>query len=290
MLKERVLTALVLAPLAIAAVLLLSTSTLASCVGVIFIVGVVEWAMLVGFTRIAERLALVAVHVLIMGLLWQFRAAGSLHAALWVGVAWWLAAPLWLKNYGFASEPSRGNAWIKAAAGMLCVVPAWAALILLHQMAIPGELPGWAASVSFKGAPLREHWWALFLALLIWCADVGAYFAGRRYGTTKLAPKISPGKTMAGVYGAFIACAVFAAALGYAYNVRDTQLALLVVLALVTVTFSIIGDLFESLIKRHSNAKDSGSLLPGHGGVFDRIDSLLAALPVFTAGKLLLAV
>jgi phosphatidate cytidylyltransferase len=289
MLKERILTALILAPLAIAGVLLLSTATLATCVGVIFIVGVVEWATLVGFTSVTERVLMVAVHVLVMGLLWQFREDGTLTAAIAFGVLWWLAAPFWLKNNTFASTPRRRYAWLKAAAGMLAVVPAWAALIVLHQMPIPGELPAWAAAVHFKGAPLREHWWLLFLALMIWCADTGAYFAGRRWGRTKLAPSISPGKTTAGVYGAFAACAVFGAALGYVFNVRGTALIELVVLVIVTVTFSIIGDLFESLIKRHSNAKDSGSLLPGHGGVFDRIDSLLAALPIFTAGKLLLA-
>jgi phosphatidate cytidylyltransferase len=290
MLKERILTAVLLAPLAIAGVLWLSTSTLASCVGVIFIVGVVEWASLVGFSEPAERLLLVIAHVLIMGLLWQFRADGTLYVALGVGVAWWLVAPFWLRHFSFAQAPRRRNAWIKATAGMLAIVPAWSALILLHAMPIAGELPDFATHVVVKGAPLREHWWLLFVLGLIWCADVFAYFAGRRFGTVKLAPKISPGKTTAGVYGALIGCAGYAALGGWLLNLRGPALWALVGLALITVVFSIVGDLFESLIKRHSNAKDSGALFPGHGGVFDRLDSIFAALPVFTAGKLLLGI
>ncbi|HET6223681.1 MAG TPA: phosphatidate cytidylyltransferase, partial [Dongiaceae bacterium] len=104
------------------------------------------------------------------------------------------------------------------------------------------------------------------------------------------APKISPGKTTAGVYGALIGCAGYAALGGWLLNLRGPALWALVGLALITVVFSIVGDLFESLIKRHSNAKDSGALFPGHGGVFDRLDSIFAALPVFTAGKLLLGI
>lgn len=288
MLKERVLTALILAPLVIAGMLLLSTSTLASGVGVIFMIGVLEWAALVGFESAAARLALVVAHVLVMALLWQYRALGTLEIAVFAGVGWWLLAPFWLRNNTFAAAPRRRNSWLKAVAGLLAVVPAWSAMILLHGMPIAGELPDWAAALHFKGAPLREHWWLLFLALLIWCADTFAYFAGRRFGTTKLAPKISPGKTIAGVYGALLGCAAFAALAGYLYNERGLRLVELIGLALLTVAFSIVGDLFESLIKRHSNAKDSGALLPGHGGVFDRVDSLLAALPIFTAGKLLI--
>ncbi|HQX25208.1 MAG TPA: phosphatidate cytidylyltransferase, partial [Pseudomonadota bacterium] len=128
----------------------------------------------------------------------------------------------------------------------------------------------------------------LFVVLLVWCADVCAYFAGRRYGKARLAPRISPGKTVAGVYGALLGSIAFAVAAGTLLGARGGGLAALVALALVTVGVSIVGDLYESLIKRHSQVKDSGTLFPGHGGVFDRFDSLFAALPVFAAGKWLL--
>ena len=269
MLKQRILTALVLAPIAIAAVLLLETPMFALCLGVVFALGLLEWSRLIGIRLIYSRLALVAVAVVLMGLAWQYRGRGGLEVALVCGAAWWMLAPLWLSNVSFASQPRKRWLSVKAAAGLLAVVPAWAAALLLH------------------GTPERGPWWLMFVVALVWCADIGAYFAGRKFGKRKLAPTISPGKTTAGVYGAMVACGVFAALAGWWLQSTGWALVTLVVLSLVTVLFSIIGDLFESLIKRHSNLKDSGTIFPGHGGVFDRLDSLFAALPVFTAGKLL---
>ena len=269
MLKQRILTALVLAPIAIAAVLLLDTPLFALVLGIVFAFGLLEWSRLIGMRNVLLRVALVALAVVLMALAWQYRQHRTLEVALACGAAWWMLAPLWLRNFTFASEPRKRWLSVKALAGLLAVVPAWAAAVLLH------------------GAPERGPYWLLFVVVLVWCADIGAYFAGRRFGTTKLAPKISPGKTIAGVYGALAACALFALAAGWWLESAGWALATLVVLSLVTVAFSIVGDLFESLIKRHSNLKDSGSIFPGHGGVFDRLDSLFAALPVFTAGKLL---
>jgi len=269
MLKERVLTALILAPLAIAGVLLLSTKTLAACVGAIFIVAAMEWGRLIGLRTPEGRLAYVTIFALLMGLAWQFRALGTLEATLAIGAIWWLVTPLWLRNFDFANTERRRHVWIKAVAGVLAVVPAFAALILLHR----GE---------------RGPEWLLYLLFLIWVADVSAYFAGRRFGGAKLAPRISPGKTWAGAYGALAGATVLAVVWGWSLEPTWLLRAELVLLALLTVVFSIVGDLFESLIKRHSNAKDSGAILPGHGGIFDRFDSLFAALPVFTAGRLLL--
>lgn len=269
MLKQRVLTALVLAPIAVAAVLLLDTPMFALVLGIVFAFGLLEWSRLIGMRHALPRLALVAVAVAAMALAWQYREHRTLELALACGAVFWMLAPLWLRNFEFASAPRRRWLSVKAAAGLLAVVPAWAAALLLH------------------GAPERGPYWLLFVVVLVWCADIGAYFAGRRFGTTKLAPKISPGKTIAGVYGALATCAVFALAAGLWLGSPGWALATLVVLSLVTVAFSIVGDLFESLIKRHSNLKDSGTIFPGHGGVFDRLDSLFAALPVFTAGKLL---
>ncbi len=269
MLKQRIITALVLAPIAVAAVLLLDTPIFALCLGGVFALGLLEWSRLIGMRLVALRLALVAVAIALMGLVWQYRDRNTLEIALGAGAIWWMLAPLWLTNFNFASEPRKRWLSVKAGAGLLATVPAWSAAILLH------------------GGPERGPVWLLFVVLLVWCADVGAYFAGRKFGRTKLAPRISPGKTIAGVYGALAACAVFALIAGWWLDSTGWGLATFVVLSLVTVLFSIVGDLFESLIKRHSNLKDSGTIFPGHGGVFDRLDSLFAALPVFTAGKLL---
>jgi phosphatidate cytidylyltransferase len=267
MLKQRILTALVLAPIAIAAVLLLDTPVFALCLGVVFALGLLEWSRLIGIRLVYPRLALVAIAVALGGIAWQYRARGGLELAVFAGAAWWMIAPFWLLNTDFAATPRKRWLSVKALAGLLAVVPAWAAALLLH------------------GTEPRGPYWLLFVVLLVWCADVGAYFAGRRFGKRKLAPRISPGKTTAGVYGALLACAAFALAAGWWLRPAGWALATLVVLSLVTVLFSIVGDLFESLIKRHSNLKDSGTIFPGHGGVFDRLDSLFAALPVFAAGK-----
>ena len=277
MLKQRVLTALLLAPLAIAAVLLLSTEHWALLLAGVCAVGLLEWSRLIGLRLIYWRIALVAVNLVLMSLLWEYREHDALLYALVVGAAWWMVAPMWLRHHSFAQAPRKRFLTLKAIAGTLAVVPAWAACVMLHS--IPDTGP----------------YWVLFVVVLIWCADTGAYFAGKKFGHRKLAPNISPGKTTAGVYGALVGCAIFAvvgglvlqALGGFDHASVGWALATLVVLALVTVAFSIVGDLFESLIKRHSGAKDSGTLFPGHGGVFDRLDSLFAALPVFTAGKLL---
>lgn len=134
----------------------------------------------------------------------------------------------------------------------------------------------------------QGHWWVLFFACIVVAADIGAYTAGRRFGRVKLAPAISPGKTREGVYGALVCSGVVGLVGGLLLHVPTRLLPVLVILALITVLFSIVGDLFESLIKRHAGVKDSGALFPGHGGVFDRMDSIVAALPVFVLGKFLL--
>jgi phosphatidate cytidylyltransferase len=122
----------------------------------------------------------------------------------------------------------------------------------------------------------------------VWVADTAAYFAGKRYGTRKLAPRISPNKTTAGAWGALAGAAALALAAGLLLGERGLALAALVGLALLVVGASIAGDLFESLLKRQAGVKDSGTLFPGHGGLLDRFDSLFAAIPVFAAGKALL--
>jgi phosphatidate cytidylyltransferase len=124
--------------------------------------------------------------------------------------------------------------------------------------------------------------------LIVWSADIGAYFSGRTFGKRKLAPQISPGKTWAGAYGALAAGTLTAIIGGWLLDVRGGLLLGLALLACLTVAASIVGDLIESLMKRHAKVKDSGSIFPGHGGLLDRLDSVFAALPVFAAGLWLL--
>jgi phosphatidate cytidylyltransferase len=265
-----VVTAAALAPLAIVLVLWLDNAAFALSLAVIFAFGLSEWARLIGLRSAVSRFALIAVNALLMAGLWEWRSDALFRGVVLAGIAWWPLAALWLRHYSFAADQRRRNLGLKALAGTFTVVPAWAAATVLHDI------------------PHTGPWWVLFVLVLVWCADIAAYFAGRRFGRTKLAPRISPGKTRAGVYGALAGSAVYASCAGAALGHSRQSLALLVLLSLVTVVFSIVGDLFESLIKRHSNVKDSGSVFPGHGGVFDRFDSLFAALPVFAGGKLLL--
>jgi phosphatidate cytidylyltransferase len=268
-LLQRIITALVLAPLALAAVLLLRSDWFALALGIVFAYGLWEWSRLIGLQRRRVRSLLVLLNLIAMGLLlWFFRDRPSaLTPLVYVGVLWWLLALLWLRTIGFGAEPTRRNLEIKWLVGSLVTLPAWSA--------------GWLLHASEQGP-----YWTLFALLLIWAGDIGAYFFGRRFGRVKLAPQISPGKTREGLYGELLVSALFALAVGSLLVEDRLALAALVGLAVVTVLFSVVGDLFESLIKRHSRQKDSGSLFPGHGGMLDRLDSIFAALPIFVAGKL----
>jgi phosphatidate cytidylyltransferase len=147
-------------------------------------------------------------------------------------------------------------------------------------------ITGWVFMVWLRLNFRQEQ--VLYLVFLIWLADAAAYFVGRRWGHTKLLEPISPGKTVEGVYGALFAALVFAIAVGVFVKLETILLADFVFLSLFTVLVSVCGDLFESLAKRVRGVKDSGTVFPGHGGVLDRIDSLLAAVSVFYVGSLLL--
>ena len=229
-----------------------------------------EWTRLAGIPSRPVRGGVLAVNALLFVLLWQIRAQPVAWYVLGAGLVWWLLALWWMRHLSFAAAPTRDNTVIKLAAGELTVLPAWLALIMIHGDADQG------------------HTWALFALVLVWAADIAAFFAGKRFGTTKLAPQISPNKTTAGAWGALAGAVVVALVGGWLLDVRGLALAVMVVLALFTVAASIVGDLFESLLKRQANVKDSGAMFPGHGGLLDRLDSVFAALPLFALGKLLL--
>jgi phosphatidate cytidylyltransferase len=122
----------------------------------------------------------------------------------------------------------------------------------------------------------------LYVFALVWVADIGAYFSGRKFGKAKLAPRVSPGKSWAGVWGGLAAVAVFSLVVSQAFGAGAGQSFALIIVSVVTAAVSVLGDLFESMLKRFRGIKDSSGLLPGHGGIMDRIDSLTAAIPIFT--------
>lgn len=268
MLMQRTVTALVLAPLAVALILLAPTALFAIVVAAAFLFAVYEWTRLLGVRSEAARGVIVAVHAALFAAAWLGRGTALTWILVALGVAWWPLAALWLRNFSFAAAPTRENTSLKLVAGMFIVVPAWTAAVTMH------------------GAGEHGPAWVLFGLLLIWVADSGAYLAGSRWGQgrAKLAPRVSPGKTWVGVYGALASSAVVGAVGAWLLGVRGFALVGVFVLAMLTVVASIVGDLFESLIKRHANMKDSGNLFPGHGGMFDRLDSVFAALPVWAGG------
>lgn len=268
-LMQRLITAVILAPLAIGGVLWLPSEPFAVVLGLVFAYGLWEWSRLIGLQRRRVRGLLVLLNLMAMaGLWWLYREQPlALLPAVWIGVAWWFVALLWLRAGAFGAAPTRRNLEIKWLVGSLVTLPAWCAAWILHD----GQ----------QGA-----WWTLFALLLIWAGDSGAYFFGRAFGRAKLAPSISPGKTREGLYGQLLVTALVALAAGSWLLSDRLAVAALIGLTLATVLFSVVGDLFESLIKRQSQQKDSGSLFPGHGGMLDRLDSVFAALPIFVAGKL----
>ena len=269
-LKKRVITALILAPTAISLVLLIPTFGWAIVTAVLCLLALWEWSRLSGLRDRRVRGVLLALYLTAMGLLWIYRGSTIYWALMIAGALWWLVAIFWLRHFSYGAAPTPENTRIKLLVGLLMVLPAWTALVELHQ-----------------GQPYG-HFWALLAIMLVWAADTSAYFTGVRFGKTKLAPHISPGKTREGALGGLIGAGLTVLVGGWLLGVHGWMLLPLLILGLLSVSFSIIGDLFESLIKRHANVKDSGAMFPGHGGVFDRLDAIFAAMPVFVIGKTLL--
>ena len=273
MTRTRLLAALVMTPLAIAAILFLPTPWLALLAAVLFLGGLWEWLRLSEVEDTLARTLLLALNLLLMvAMVWASRTAsgGSLvlfQVAAMIGVAWWLLAALWLRAYDFGSDHDTGARVAKLAAGTFAVIPAWCALVLIHAQHPNG------------------HIWLLTALAIVWAADTGAYFAGRRFGRRKLSPRISPNKTVEGLAGGAVAGVLVGVAGGALAGAGAAKLPAVALCALVMVLFSVVGDLFESLLKRHAGVKDSGDLIPGHGGLLDRMDSVLAALPAFVLCK-----
>jgi phosphatidate cytidylyltransferase len=253
-------------PLVVCGVLYLSTDLFALFLGAVLVAGLWEWSHLIPLPGLVGRIIYTSVVVGLLVLLWRSGPGQWINLLLSIALGWWVCALFWLSRPALFSQTSLTGMNMKMLAGMLVIIPAWAALVVLHSYE--------------SGGPKLT----LMLLVMIWLADSGAYFAGKQWGHNKLAPSISPGKTREGVYGGLLASLLFAAVVGWLYSHSLEWTLTFMLVSLLAMMFSVVGDLVESLMKRQSGIKDSGNIIPGHGGIFDRIDSLVAAAPLFLAG------
>jgi phosphatidate cytidylyltransferase len=281
MLKQRILTALILIPLVVLAVYLMPVPYFVLLVGLIVLLAGWEWTTLVGINCWTGRILFQAGLILpMLGIyFWtyilEFAAqltnfpeirtqSGVIEWLVVLPVLFWLVVMVLIRNTPQAFLNLKVKLTYKGLIGWFILLSAWMFFYRLK---------------AFYGADM-----AMYFLVLIWLADIAAYFTGKKYGDRKLAPEISPGKTLAGFYGALASAVVCAIVLSLIFEFHLIVLFDFALLSVLTVLVSVYGDLFISVVKRQGGFKDSGSLLPGHGGILDRIDSIIAAAPLFYSG------
>ncbi|MCC7463412.1 MAG: phosphatidate cytidylyltransferase [Gammaproteobacteria bacterium] len=264
-LRTRILTGLAISALLVLLLLYAHPLLAGPALGLIVLIGAWEWSALVRLRSLLGRAAYVLL-LAVAALLGQryFASPATFMQLMQLTLLWWLLALVWV-----AFAPTRVSMLSAALAGVLTLVPAWLAMVRI--------VSSWP----------RGGEWALFILMVAIAADTGAFFAGHRFGRVRLAPRVSPGKTWEGVLGGMLAAAVLGCigALWFAQPLR-----IFLPLCLGAAALSVVGDLTESLLKRRAGLKDSGRLLPGHGGVLDRIDSVTAAAPAMAAGLIWMGV
>ncbi len=267
MLKQRLITAAILIPLVVWGVLSLSIPAFAVIFAIVILAGSWEWTHLAGIHSLLMRAGYLTLVILAMLLLWRLPVweTSAVLPVLLAALLWWGLALVMVARFSAATHYGAANRFL---AGICILLPSWMALTALQHPDVAGP----------------KH--VLFLLTLIWVADSGAYFVGRRFGKHKLAPNVSPGKTIEGFAGALLGTLV-CSVVGV-YWLEPERVALFVLLCVIVMCASVLGDLVESMYKRHAGLKDSSQILPGHGGVLDRIDSLTAAAPIYTLGVILL--
>jgi phosphatidate cytidylyltransferase len=272
--KQRLITALILAPLMIGGIFFLPIEQFAYFIGFIVTVAAWEWANLSGYESPVARIAYAAaIAVVIAVTAYLMNSYAEIHRIiLALGAAWWLLACVLVVQY-----PKQVSLWqakpVRAILGLFVLIPMWVGFMTLKSQPYSALI-------------------IVYVMLLIWGADTGAYFAGKTWGNKKLAPNVSPGKSWAGFWGGLATTGLIAIIFSLCVNqwlrpMMMEDFALLAVMTFITAIISVMGDLVESMMKRHRGIKDSSQLLPGHGGVLDRIDSMASAVPVFAFFMLL---
>ena len=279
MLKQRIITALILAPAAILAIFYLSLINFAAAMLVVMAIGAWEWGPLMGCANKRYRIAFVSVTSILIATLWYFLPLDTLWDApkhlvdeanivLWLAVAWWLLSAGLTFLYPRFSKFWSSHRSVRGLFGWLTLVPTWLAFMALR-------------SSDYQVDPYHGAQLLMFLFLMVWSADVGAYFVGKSIGKHKLLPNVSPGKTLEGFLGGVIFACVMVVIAGYFIDWTMAQYRIVIPVTILITTISVLGDLNESMFKRQAGVKDSGTILPGHGGILDRIDSLTATAPIY---------
>lgn len=262
MLKDRVITAVVMAAVFIGILFVCPPVVFTGFVALVTAIATWEWANLCHLSSRPSRAVYTGVVMAIAAALMMILGAAQwlqLQQVLVLSCVWWALALLWIQGYP-SSAVLWGSGWARMVMGVLVLVPAL--LSLAHLRALP-----------------NGQWLIIAVVLLVAAADIGAYFVGRRFGRHKLAPRVSPGKSWEGVLGGLVSVTI----LGISFAlVQGVNIGVILALAVPAALVSVVGDLLESMLKRFRGVKDSGQILPGHGGVLDRIDGLVAAVPVFT--------
>ena len=269
MLKQRIITALILGSLIVFAIFKLPPQVMVIIFAIITLVGAWEWSVLVGADTVMKKvmyLLMIGACILIIEI---FATSFHKNMILFIASLWWAAVVIMLAFYRAEWLSSSVLHRLLKYSGFIVLVPAWLALVMLHE---------------------RSPELLMFLLSIIWMADIAAYFTGKRFGKNKLAPKLSPGKSREGVVGAFISTIALALIGLQLFTINKQEWAYFIALCAIIAMISVVGDLYESLLKRKAGVKDSGNILPGHGGVLDRIDSVTAAAPGFVFGLSLVCV
>ncbi|WP_392560986.1 phosphatidate cytidylyltransferase [Orbus sturtevantii] len=273
MLIQRILAAIVLIPLVILCLFFIPLSGFISLMVIICALSAWEWAQFLQIKSVKSRGIFALIFTLFIVAIYYVSAllAGKIDVfkyILLVSLVWWLVALLLVVTYPSSVRFWQNN-YIKILFACFTLAPFFVGMIALRQINYDGD--------SFQGA-----FWLLYVLVLVWATDSGAYFAGRIFGKHKLAPKVSPGKTIEGLIGGVILSLLISVVV-YLSHYFTISLYNLMISSIFAILVSILGDLTESMFKREAKIKDSGHLIPGHGGILDRIDSLTAAIPIFAA-------
>ena len=273
--KQRIITALILAPLAIAGIFFLPLKLFMLLSAAVFLLASKEWG---GFVTQGGSNFVFYSFALILGATLLFMPAEQLwnngvinpyiNYGLMATAIWWAISSIIVISYPQSSASWKNSKIIKGGFGLCTLVPFFWGMVALRSVNMQHDF--------YFGAQLL-----MFVFLIVWAADTGAYFVGKRFGKHKLAPRVSPGKTREGFFGGLLSSMLVAFFASLFFAIPSDKMVLFFAAALITNVVSALGDLNESILKREAGLKDSGNLLPGHGGILDRIDSLTAAVPVF---------